>query len=105
MIKKGLIIMCLSILSLLTHPILMAQGQHKAGPADSKVFYNVDTKIFPCKWRNKKTDPQINLLPTDEIPRMQEVIGNALGKYPVELLHKNLKGIYVLKTMFFFGLE
>jgi len=105
MIRKGLLLMCFYTLNILAYPALMGQDHILAGPADTRVIYQADEKVFPCKWRNKKINPEINHIPRDEIPRMQKVLGKALGKYPAELLKKNLKGIYVFKTMFFLGLQ
>jgi len=102
MTKAGLIIICSY---LLTNPAAIAQDQHKAGTEDTKIIYKADKKIFPCKWRNKRTNPEFSLLAEDEIPRMQEVLRNSLAKYPAGLIKKNLKNIYVLRKLFFFGLE
>ncbi len=105
MIKNILILMCLSIINLLSYPGLMAQSRHHAGPSETRIVYKADTKIFPRKWRNEKIKPEISLIAQGEITRMQEVMETALAKYPLRLLRKNLKTIYILKTMFFFGME
>ncbi len=84
---------------------LYAQDAMQAGPANTRINYKGDAKMFPCKWRNNKIRPEFSLIPAEEIPRMQKILDVSLAKYPGKLLKKNLKGIYVLKTLFFFGLE
>lgn len=82
-----------------------AQGSYKIGPADTRVEYSGSEKIFPCKWRNKKTKPVISPVDQGEVSRTNSALQKALDRYPAELLKKNLKRVYVVKTMSFFGLE
>lgn len=82
-----------------------SQDAFPAGPDGTKVIYHPERRMFPCKWRKKRINPEIIPLDTGEIPRMQAILDQSLGKYPEKLLEKNLKTIYVVKSMFFFGLE
>ena len=84
---------------------LTAQNNTLAGPAGTEVCYQIDKKIFPCKWRNNRTRPEFTSIDAEVIPGTQAILNKALDKYPENVLRKNLKRIYVLKTMFFFGLE
>lgn len=84
---------------------LTAQNNTLAGPAGTEVCYQADQKIFPCKWRNNRTRPEFTSLDAEDIPGTHAILNTALDKYPENVLRKNLKRIYVLKTMFFFGLE
>ena len=101
MIRPTLIFICIWALNL----PLMAQDNTLAGPAGTSIYYQVDKKIFPCKWRNNRTRPEFSSIDAKDIPGMQAILNTALDKYPENVLRKNLKRIYVLKTMFFFGLE
>lgn len=88
-----------------------AQEEHKFLPEKEAsnyitlVEYPASTKVFPCKWRKKKTNATISPVSTDEIERSNEALLNALVKYPEYLLDEFLDGIYVFRTMSFFGLE
>jgi len=84
---------------------LTAQDNSLAGPAGTNVYYQVDKKIFPCKWRNNRIRPEYTPIDAKDIPGTQAILNTALDKYPENVLRKNLKRIYVLKTMFCFGLE
>jgi len=84
---------------------MQAQEVLLLGPAGTKVVFQTGKKIFPCKWRNKKINPEFIPLAQNEIHRTHLVLEASLDKYPAELLEKNLKNIYALQRMFFFGLE
>lgn len=84
---------------------LYAQDAIPAGPAGTKVIYHPEKRMFPCKWRKKWINPEVIRLDTAEIQRMHAILDRSLGKYPSKLLKKNLRTIYVLKSMFFYGLE
>lgn len=82
-----------------------AQEVYTLGPAATKVIYPSDTRIFPCKWRKKKTAPAISEINLSEIYRTNQALEIGLNKYPVKILEKNLKKIYVVSTMRFFYLD
>lgn len=69
------------------------------------VVYPTSTKVFPCKWRKKKTNPRIQSIHPDEIERTNEALTKALDKYPEHILHKYLQQVFVFRSMAFFGLE
>ncbi len=102
-IVRLFIISC--ILVLMSIMGLYAQDLRQAGPAGTKIIFQTDKKIIPCKWRNKKTQPEYSFIHADDIPHTLEILNTSLGKYPEVVLKKNLKRIYVLKKLYFFGLE
>ena len=75
------------------------------GPAETKVVFQADGKIFPCKWKNKRINPEFLPLEDQEVLRTKLVLQTSLDKYPPALLKRNLKVIYVAKSIFFYGLE
>jgi len=101
---KSFILACTFVM-ILPLADLHSQDGIAAGPDGTKVFYQPEKRMFPCKWRKKRINPEVIRLDTAEIQRMQAILDRSLGKYPSKLLNKNLKAIYVLKSMFFYGLE
>ncbi|MDT8392418.1 MAG: hypothetical protein RQ761_01145 [Bacteroidales bacterium] len=102
MIRKAILAGLLLTLAL---SFIQAQDVYSLGPADTETIYPSDTRIFPCKWRKKKTAPAISGIHLQEISRTNQALEIALNKYPVTLLEKNLKKIYIVSTMRFFNLD
>lgn len=102
MIKPGYILTF--ALLLLAHSA-GSQDVIKAGPANTKVVLQPEKRMFPCKWRNKRINPEVVRLDERESERTIAVMKESLGKYPPSLLDRNLKTIYILKSMFFYGLD
>ncbi|RLD81289.1 MAG: hypothetical protein DRJ15_04775 [Bacteroidetes bacterium] len=105
MIKSGRLILLSYLMVLMSVTGLSAQDLRQAGPAGTKIIFQTDKNIIPCKWRNKKTRPEYSFIRADDIPHTLEILNTSLGKYPPLVLKKNLKRIYVLKKLYFFGLE
>jgi len=68
-----------------------------------KVVFNYSVYNFPQEWRNDRIDAQGQAIATDEIQRSKQVAVAALNKYSTTLLEYNLKTVYFLKSMQFFG--
>jgi hypothetical protein len=102
---QGNYTLALLLLCLLAASGLMAQEAFTAGPAGTKVSFESDKKIFPCKWRNKRVGPAAWPVEPAEAPRLERVIGKALGKYPAKTLQRNLRKVYLVGRLRFFGLE
>lgn len=75
------------------------------GPAATEAGFYADKNIFPCRWRTKKRNIRITAIKDAEVERTTRALSRALDKYPAELLEKNLKKVYALATMSFYGLE
>ncbi|MEE4255752.1 MAG: hypothetical protein V2I47_01805 [Bacteroidales bacterium] len=105
MTKIKSVLLAIAFVVMLPLSGLLAQDAIPAGPAGTKVIYSPEKRMFPCKWRKKRIDPEVIRLDTAENQRMQAILDRSLRKYPSKLLKKNLKAIYVLKSMFFYGLE
>jgi len=67
------------------------------------IAYEVDEHTFPKSWKTKEVNATAVSLDTVEIERSTQLIKTALKKYPVEVLNKNLRTIYVLKSIEFYG--
>lgn len=95
----------LLLLCLVAASGLMAQETFTAGPAGTKVSFESDKKIFPCKWRNNRVGPEAWPVEPAEAPRLERVISKALAKYPAKTLQRNLRKVYLVGRLRFFGLE
>lgn len=67
------------------------------------VEFNADAFTFPESWETEEIDGRGVSLDAYEVPRSIEILKQALKKYPAEVLRQNLKKIYVLKSMSFYG--
>jgi len=70
-----------------------------------KVVFEYSADIFPDDWRNERIDAQGQQIAIEEISRSKQVAIKALNKYSTTLLSYNLKGLYFLKSMKFFGVS
>lgn len=69
------------------------------------ICYKIDGETFPGTWRNNEIDAKGISLDEAELKRSLLVITKALDKYPKKLIVKNLRKIYVLKSIEFYGQE
>lgn len=70
-----------------------------------RVVFDYSADIFPDDWRNERIDAQGQQIAVEEIARSKQVAVKALNKYSTRLLANNLKGLYFLKSMKFFGVS
>lgn len=59
--------------------------------------------MFPASWTVREISASASSLPSDEVPRSLDALDRAMEKYPVTLLQKNLKRVYVLSRLAFYG--
>lgn len=69
-----------------------------------KVIHKVNDDFYPGYWKN---DPKIKPVAKEadhkELVRVVPLIEKFIADYPQEVLKKNLKGIYLCKTLQFYG--
>ena len=95
----------LGLILLLSSQAILAQSYTSQGPANTRVYFNSDEKVFPRVWRNKKINPIATSVAMEKEARLNAITETALNKYSVKVLSKNLRRVYILRTMMFFGLE
>lgn len=61
--------------------------------------------MFPGDWKEDPINAEASNLDEARIERSLKVVKKALDKYPSELLRSNLKRVYVLKSLYFYGVE
>lgn len=67
------------------------------------IIFSADGKIFPDSWYSARIDAKGESLDKSEYERSREVVQRALLKYPVSVVQENLKAVYVLHRIEFFG--
>jgi len=69
------------------------------------IYYNVGDETFPDSWKTDEVNAKGVSLDTIEIERSMKIVKDALAKYPKDLIKSNLKKIYILKKIEFYGQE
>lgn len=72
---------------------------------DIKIWIKTNDNMFPQSWYDAEINPQAGSLKIGELKRSLSIIFNALDKYPTEFLKKNLKEVYILNYISFYGVE
>ena len=72
---------------------------------ENNIIFTADGNIFPSSWYGSGIDAKAESLSAGEIERSKRIIITALDKYPTQLLKNNLKSVYVLKSMSFYGVN
>jgi len=70
-----------------------------------RIIFTADEGIFPGDWYDPPIDAEAESLSENETERSKRIIISALDKYPENFLECNLKNVYVLKSMNFFGVD
>jgi hypothetical protein len=71
----------------------------------NSIIFTADGNIFPSGWYGPGIDAKAESLSPGEVERSKSIIVTALDKYPTLLLKNNLKSVYVLKSMSFYGVN
>lgn len=69
----------------------------------TEIIFSSAGKIFPESWYSEKIHARGVSLDPDEYSRSGKIVKQALLKYPINVIKKNLKKIYVLKDIDFYG--
>ncbi|HYG49894.1 MAG TPA: hypothetical protein VD905_03280 [Flavobacteriales bacterium] len=67
------------------------------------VRFIVTDETFPESWKSESINAQGVSLDSSEIERSLELVKKAFSKYPESILQANLRAIYVLKSIAFYG--
>ena len=69
------------------------------------VLFKVGDTSFPEEWKTDEIDARGEDLEEEEEKRSEKIVRKALAKYPEDLLAENLREVYVLHSIQFFGVE
>jgi len=70
-----------------------------------EIIFTADKGIFPSTWYDPEINAKAESLSESEIERSRSIIISAMDKYPIEVLKDDLKSVYILKSMNFFGVD
>ncbi len=94
----------LSVLLFLLTPLLsFCQDTLVDSRTGVKIIFISEGKIFPESWYSTKINASAVSLDKSEYARSERMIRAALEKYPTHLINTNLKEIYILKSVTFYG--
>jgi len=92
----------ITVLALLLPAVLLSQTEDTTIQL-VKVVFDYSAYNFPEDWRNERINAQGEQIAISEIARSKKVISKALNKYGTHVLSDNLRSVYFLKSMRFFG--
>lgn len=70
-----------------------------------KIVSDIDDSFFPAYWQTEEIKPKAVKIDEREKERSVAAIKKALPKYPNDFLSRNLKTVYIAKSIAFYGLE
>lgn len=70
-----------------------------------KIIFDYSDDIYPSHWLKGKIAGKGKSLKSSEYERSKKIIIKALRKYPNSMIYKNLKNIYILNQLNFFGVN
>ena len=93
---------------LLAFPLLLLSQSLLAGPVDTfyrsiRIAFTYSPTIFPIEWQQSPINADASIIDNRETVRCKQLTIKALDKYPAEMLRLNLKAVYWLKKMSFYG--
>jgi len=79
--------------------------EHVHAPSGVRLVFGKEAGMYPADWlappiSGKASDP-----PADQVGRSQTLMLRALEKYPAELLRRELKAVYLLGQLEFYGVS
>jgi|SRR5688572_2586846 len=79
-----------------------------AGPGDTlyrnvRIEFRYHPTIFPTEWQQAPITASGEVIDEKEIARSQKITLKALEKYPTDMLRLNLRSVYWLRKMTFYG--
>ena len=69
------------------------------------VKFDLTADMFPPSWRSGEIQATAIQIADNQIARSTVISDKAMSKYPPEVLTKNLKAVYFVKEMRFYGLQ
>lgn len=69
-----------------------------------EIYFVVCENMFPDHWYSEKINAKTVSLSLTEYKRVKDLLKKALAKYPEHILKENLKKVYALNSLNFYGL-
>lgn len=70
-----------------------------------EICFSCDSNTFPAYWTGSEIAAACSSLDAEERKRSLSLITHAMNKYPAAILKGNIRKVYVLKSIAFYGLE
>lgn len=105
MLSNGLKLLILLMLLSCGNDFSAGKYVRENEPKEVPILFSVHDDSFPEEWETDEINAQGVDLDSSEMKRSLKVIEKALSKYPDELLGKNLREVYVLHSIKFYGVE
>lgn len=90
---------------LLSHLISPAEPVVLLEKPRLKLSFAADESIFPISWQNGEIKATAEAIDPEERDPALKTIQVALAKYPTNVIERNLKTVYVNRTLAFYGLK
>src|SRR3972149_5479566 len=74
-------------------------------PTDVEIHFRVDRNMFPLSWCNDEIHPHAESLSKGLRIETMDILKEAFDKYPVNVLKQNLRKIYILNELSFYGIN
>lgn len=74
-------------------------------PTGIEIHFRVDRNMFPLSWCNDEIHPHAQSLSKGLRTETMDILKDAFNKYPVSVLSQNLKKIYILNELSFYGIN
>lgn len=87
-------------------PVSIAnQGYYLDEATGVRIVWALEDDMFPRSWLSARINAQAEPLSKEEIDRSILIVTNSLRKYPADLIKSNLKAVYVVHRLKFFGVS
>lgn len=101
--RIGAATLCAVLIIALTAGLVEAQT-FRDSRTGIEIAFRADQSIFPASWRRPPINAQADEIAPSEIERTRAAIDLALSKYPAQLVSSNLRAIFVVGRIRFYGL-
>ena len=95
MIRRNLILLLISLFAILLEQEVSA----------GLVSFPNSTSFLPRNWQKAPINARISPLPNVSRKKAEGIINYALSKYPGSVIRKNLKGVRLVSSLEFYGIE
>ncbi len=102
---SGLTIKGASLVTLAALGCLAAGNNTNDPRTGTPIKTELDAAMFPASWQKPEIKPSAVAVDKGEAFRSQICAEEALKRYPVELVKKNLKAVYFAKELNFYGVQ
>jgi len=90
-------------LLLLTTSLANEISEHPSILEGIDILFETEPRMFPASWYCKRIGAEAVSLPKEYRAEAMDIVNHAIAKYPEDVLFVYLRKVYVMKSLFFFG--